>query len=114
MLFGILAIALIREFVSTEIFANFFAPGLKGLFFTIFIASIIEICSEGSAPFASDIFNHANAKGNSFAFLMAGVATDYTEIMVLKETTKSWRFALLVPIISIPQIMLFAYFMNFA
>jgi hypothetical protein len=75
-------------------------------------ATIIEVCSEGSIPIASDIFNIAKAPGNSFAFLMTGVATDYTEIMVLKETTKSWKIALLVPLITVPQIIIISYIMN--
>ena len=49
---------------------------------------------------------------NSFAFLMAGVSTDYTEIMVLKETTKSWKIALFLPLISLPQIVLVAWVIN--
>ncbi len=46
----------------------------------------MEACSQGSAPIAADLLTRAGAPGNSFAFLMTGVATDYTEIMVLKET----------------------------
>ncbi|MBT4878274.1 MAG: ATPase [Alphaproteobacteria bacterium] len=111
---GILLISLMREFIDPSTFSAAFAPTLKGLFFTVFIASIIEVCSEGSTPIASDIFNYSNAKGNSFAFLMAGAATDYTEIMLLKETTKSWRFALFIPLISLPQIILISYFFNLA
>ena len=45
-------------------------------------------------------------------FLMAGVATDYTEVMVLKNTTASWRIALLLPAITVPQIVLLAWIMN--
>lgn len=111
--FGILLISLIREFIEVDIFSAIFAPSLKGLFFTIFVASLLEVCSEGSAPLASDIFNQAKAKGNSFAFLMAGAATDYTEIMLLKETTKSWRFSLLIPLICLPQIAAVSFLLNF-
>ena len=38
--------------------------------------------SAGSSPIAADLVNRANAPGNGFAFLMAGVATDYTEIIL--------------------------------
>ena len=54
----------------------------------------MEVCSEGSTPIAADLLTRAKAPGNSFAFLMTGVSTDYTEIMVLKDTTRSLKVAL--------------------
>ena len=54
----------------------------------------------------------AGAPGNSFAFLMTGVATDYTEIMVIKDTTKSWKLALFLPLITVPQVLLIAWLIN--
>ena len=62
-------------------------------------ATILEVCSEGSTPVAADILTRAKAPGNSFAFLMTGVSTDYTEIMILKDTTKSWKIALFLPLL---------------
>ena len=49
-----------------------------------------------------------------FAFLMAGVSTDYTEIMVLRGVTKSWRIALSLPLLTVPQILLLGWIMNMA
>lgn len=111
-LFGVLLAGIIRAFVDVEIFQNYLGPTILGLVITLMAATIIEVCSEGSIPIASDIFNIAKAPGNSFAFLMTGVATDYTEIMVLKETTKSWKITLLVPLITVPQIIIISYIMN--
>ena len=37
---------------------------------------------------------------------MAGAATDYTEILSLRETTRSWRATLALPLISTPQVVL--------
>ncbi|KZZ15662.1 hypothetical protein A3750_24175 [Oleiphilus sp. HI0079] len=54
----------------------------------------------------------ANAPGNSFAFLMGGVATDYTEIMVIKETTSSWKTALFLPLLTLPQVFVVAWLLN--
>ena len=54
----------------------------------------------------------AGAPGNSFAFLMTGVSTDYAEIMVLREATKSWRIALFLPLLTVPQVILIAWLMN--
>jgi hypothetical protein len=56
----------------------------------------------------------ASAPGNSFAFLMAGVATDYTEIMVLRDTTKTWKIPLFLPLITLPQIILLGWILNMA
>ena len=46
-------------------------------------ATVLEVCSEGTSPIAFEIFNKTAALGNPFIFLMAGVATDYTEIGLL-------------------------------
>lgn len=111
-LFGIILASLIRTFVTLEYFQNFFGPTLAGLGLTILAATIIEVCSEGSVPIAADLLTRANAPGNSFAFLMTGVSTDYTEIMVLKDTTGRWLIALLLPVLTVPQVVLIAWFMN--
>ncbi len=37
---------------------------------TLILATLIEVCSEGSAPSAFEIFNQTGAFGNSFVFLM--------------------------------------------
>ena len=113
-LFGVLLASLVRAFVNPELFESFFGPTLVGLSLTILAATILEVCSEGSTPIAADILNRANAPGNGFAFLMGGVSTDYTEIMVLKDTTESWKVALFLPLITLPQILLVAWLVNAA
>ncbi len=112
LLFGVIIASLIRTFVPADIFANWFGPTLAGLFLTLLATTIIEVCSEGSAPIASDLVTRAAAPGNGFAFLMAGVATDYTEILVIREFTKSWKTALTLPLITVPQVLILGYIMN--
>lgn len=112
-LFGVLLASLIRAFVDTASFQNYFGPTLAGLGLTLVAATIIEVCSEGSTPVAADLLTRAKAPGNSFAFLMGGVSTDYTEIMVLKDTTRSWKIALFLPLITLPQIFVIAWIANF-
>lgn len=114
LLFGTIIAASLRTFVPSDLFAEWLGPNLTGLFITLIIATIVEICSEGSAPVASEIVTNANAPGNGFTFLMAGVATDYTEFMAVKEFTGSWKIALLIPLITVPQILLLGYIMNIA
>ena len=112
LLFGILLAAVFRVVLQPEQFEAFFGPTILGLMVTVAVATVLEVCSEGSTPIAADLFARARAPGNSFAFLMAGAATDYTEIMVLKDTTKSWRIALFLPLLTLPQILLLAWLMN--
>lgn len=110
--FGVLLASLVRIFMDTSSFQNYFGPTLMGLGLTLIAATVIEVCSEGSTPIAADILMRANAPGNSFAFLMTGVSTDYTEIMVLRDTTKSWKIALFLPLITVPQVALLAWLIN--
>ncbi|MDG2071525.1 MAG: permease [Pseudomonadales bacterium] len=112
MLFGVLLASAVRAFVSPEMFTTYFGPTLLGLGVTVIASTILEVCSEGTTPIAADILNRAGAPGNSFTFLMGGVATDYTEIMVLKEATGSWKIALFLPLISLPQIIALGWLMN--
>jgi len=112
LLFGVLLASAIRGFVSLEDFQSYFGPSLIGLAATLLAATIIEVCSEGSTPIAADLMNRADAPGNSFAFLMTGVATDYTEVMVIKDSMKSWKTALFLPLLTVPQVIVVALVLN--
>ncbi len=112
LLLGIVMAAAIRSFIPTESFMAWFGPTLGGLGLTMVATTIIEVCSEGSSPIAAELVNRAHAPGNAFAFLMAGAATDYTEIMVLRDVTKSWKMSLIMPLVSVPQIILIGYLLN--
>ncbi len=110
--FGVVLAAAIRAFVPAEIFSQYFGPSLLGLALTLIATTIIEVCSEGSSPVAADLLTRAAAPGNAFTFLMSGAATDYTEIMVLRETTKSWKATLALPLLTVPQVLLVAWLLN--
>jgi hypothetical protein len=111
-LVGVIIAAATRAFIPTDWFAYMFGPTIFGLFMTLIAATAMEVCSEGSAPIAAEIFTRAAAAGNAFTFLMAGVATDATEILVLRQVTKSWKIALCLPLVTVPQVLIIAYFMN--
>jgi len=111
-LFGVVLAAAIRVLLNPDAFADWFGPTLFGLAATLLATTIIEVCSEGSSPIAADLLNRAAAPGNGFTFLMAGVATDYTEIMGLKERTRSWKIALFLPLITVPQVLVIGYLLN--
>ncbi|MCB9978422.1 MAG: permease [Rhodospirillales bacterium] len=110
--FGAVLASLIRAGMPDTMFAHWFGPTLAGLALTLLAATVIEVCSEGSAPIAADLLTRAGAPGNGFAFLMAGVATDYTEIMVLRQLTHSWKAAFILPLLSVPQTLVIGYLMN--
>lgn len=104
--FGFVLTAAIRAFVPESAFQHYFGPTLLGMFLTLLATTVMEVCSEGSSPIAADLLTRANAPGNAFVFLMTGAATDYTEVMSLRDTTKSWKAALALPLISTPQVLL--------
>lgn len=110
--FGIVLTCLLRSLVDPSMLRSWVGPGIAGLFTTLVATTLIEVCSEGSSPIASDLLTLAHAPGNAFAFLMAGASTDYTEIMALKETTKSWKLAFLLPLTTLPQIILLSILFN--
>ena len=111
--FGVVLASSIRALIpSDEAFASWFGPTISGLLLTILAATIIEVCSEGSSPIAADLVNRGGAPGNAFAFLMSGAATDYTEIMVLRETTSSWKIALSLSLVTVPQVVVIGLLLN--
>ncbi len=111
-LFGLILAGGIRALVPMEDFAQWFGASFTGLMLTLLATTIIEVCSEGSTPIAADLLNRAAAPGNAFAFLMAGVATDYTEVMTIRETARSWKIALFLPLVTVPQVLVLGYILN--
>jgi len=112
LLFGIVLASAVRALVPADVFADWFGATMFGVFATVIVATIVEVCSEGSAPLAADLVTRADAPGNGFTFLMAGVATDYTEIMSLKDTTGHWSLALALPLIAVPQTLAIGIMLN--
>lgn len=112
MMLGIVLASALRAGLAPEQFSTWFGPHLTGLGATLLLATVFEACSEGSSPIAADILNLGRSPGNAFAFLMTGVATDYTEIMGIRERTKSWKIALFLPLVTVPQVVLLALLLN--
>jgi len=109
---GMIMAAFARAYIPSHLFIEFMGPTFIGLLITLFFATIIEVCSEGSSPLAFEIFNQTGAFGNSFTFLMAGVATDYTEIGLIWHNIGK-KAALWIPIITVPQILFLGYLFNY-
>ncbi len=110
-LLGMLAASFVRAFVPTHLFHQYMGATFLGMVVVLIVATIIEVCSEGSSPLAFEIYNQTGAFGNSFVFLMAGVATDYTEIGLLWSNIGK-KTALWLPVITVPQILVVGYLLN--
>ncbi len=108
---GFLLAALIQAYVPSDLFMTYMGPTLAGLLVTLAVATVIEICSEGSAPLAFELYRQVGALGNPFVFLMAGVVTDYTEIGLL-WTNIGKKTALWLPVVAVPQVLLIAWAFN--
>jgi uncharacterized membrane protein YraQ (UPF0718 family) len=111
-LIGILATSIIGAYVPEHWFRQYLGPDFTGMLVTLVFATVIEVCSEGTSPIAFEIFNKTAALGNPFVFLMAGVATDYTEIGLL-WTNIGRRTAIWLLIVTVPQILIFATLLNY-
>jgi len=108
---GFLIAALIKAYVPHHFFMQYMGPSFTGLLITLAVATVIEICSEGSSPIAFEIYRQVGTLGNPFVFLMAGVVTDYTEIGLL-WTNIGKRTALWLPVLTVPQVLLVAWLFN--
>lgn len=110
-LIGIGFSALAGAFIPSEFFRQYMGPTALGLCATLALATLLEVCSEGTAPVAFEIFKQTGAFGNSFVFLMAGVVTDYTEIGLL-WTNIGKKTALWLPLVAVPQVVLLGLLFN--
>lgn len=111
LIIGMVMASFARAYIPTTLFVEYLGPTIIGLLLTLLFATIIEVCSEGSAPLAFEIFNQTGAFGNSFIFLVSGVITDYTEIGLIWSNIGK-KAAIWLPIITIPQALLIAYLFN--
>jgi len=109
--FGVLLASLIRAYVPTHIFQSFLGPNFLGLVATLAVATLLEVCSEGTAPLAFEIYRNTAALGNSFVFLSAGVITDFTEIGLVWSNLGQ-RTAFWMVFLGIPQILIMGYLLN--
>lgn len=110
-LVGLLAASALAAYVPQGILARYLGPTVLGLAATLALATVLEVCSEGSSPLAFEMYRQTGALGNSFAFLMGGVITDYTEIgLVWMNVGK--RAALWMLLVTLPQVVVIALLLN--
>ncbi len=109
---GVVLASLSGAYIPQDLFRKYMGPSTLGLLVTLGVATILEVCSEGMAPLAFEIFKQTGALGNSFVFLMAGVATDYTEIGLLWQNIGK-KTAVWMPVVAVPQIVLYGILANY-
>ena len=98
-------------YIPTEIFNRYMGPTLPGILVTLVVATVMEVCSEGTAPLAFELYRQTGALGNAFVFLMAGVVTDYTEIGLLWKNVGR-KTALWLPVVAVPQVIILGFIAN--
>ena len=110
---GLVLSAVLGTAVPHHAFERFLGPTFGGLLATLLTAALIEVCSEGTAPLAYELYRHTGALGNAFAFLMGGVVTDYTELgavwVNIGRKTVGWILLITLPLVVILGIVLNAW-----
>ncbi len=109
--FGLVMAALSHAFIPHQWFHQFLGPSFAGLLGTLLFATVLEVCSEGTSPVAFEIYRQTGAFGNALAFLMAGVATDYTEIGLLWQNVGK-KTALWMLAATLPQVLFWGWLFN--
>ena len=102
-LLGIALSGLASALIPAAIFQKTMGPSFLGLLATLGLATVMEVCSEGTAPLAFEIFKQTGAFGNAFVFLMAGIVTDISEISLIWANVGR-RTALFIPLVAVPQV----------
>jgi len=102
-LIGVVLSGLAAAFIPTQFFHRYMGATLLGLLATLGLATVMEVCSEGTAPLAFELFKQTGAFGNAFVFLMAGVVTDLTEISLIWANVGK-KAAIWIPVVSVPQV----------
>jgi len=110
-LIGMGLASLAGAYIPPEMFNRYMGPSVGGMLMTLVVATLMEVCSEGTAPLAFEVYRQTGALGNALVFLMAGVATDYTEIGLLWANVGR-RTAIWLPLVTVPQVILFGIMAN--
>ncbi|MDD5613642.1 MAG: permease, partial [Candidatus Omnitrophica bacterium] len=61
---GMILASVASAYVPSDLLQGYLGPTIGGIFLTLLIAAVIEVCSEGSAPMAFELFRQTGAFGN--------------------------------------------------
>lgn len=108
---GFIAAGAVKVLIPQEIIQTWLGSAVHSVPFGMLITSVIEVCSEGTVPVIGALYQAGASAGAVFAMLMAGVATDLTEIGVISSTMgKRTAIAVLAAVSSLTLI--FGYMIN--
>lgn len=110
-LLGTLLAAVTAAYVPEHFMREYMGADFMGMSVVLLVATVIEVCSEATAPLAFEIFRQTGMLGHALVFLMAGVATDYTEIGLIWQNVGK-KAALWLPIVAVPQILFWGWLAN--
>lgn len=108
---GFLISSVLGSYLPEEIFHRYFGINILGMVATLAVATVIEICSEGSSPMAFELYEKTGAFGNAFIFLQAGVVTDYTELGIIWKNIGR-KAAIALAVVTVPMVLFFGYLLN--
>ena len=109
---GFLATGLVITFIKSEQIASLMGyASVSALPFTAFMATLIEVCSEGTVPLVAAFSDMGASIGAVFVFLMAGVASDLTELGVIADVIGK-RAAIATFIVAITVSIILGYMLN--
>jgi hypothetical protein len=77
---GFLGAGLVKTLVPPKLVHAYLGYAAFSVPLALALASIIEVCSEGSIPIIGSLYRMGASPGSVFVMLMGGVATDLTEI----------------------------------
>lgn len=110
-LLGFLISSILGSYLPEEIFHRYFGINILGMIATLAIATVIEVCSEGSSPMAFELYEKTGAFGNAFIFLQVGVVTDWTEFAIIWKNI-GLRAAIALVAVTVPMVLFFGYLLN--
>lgn len=110
-LLGLGLASLAGAYIPQDFLRDYMGPTFSGTIVTLCVATVLEVCSEGTAPLTFELYRQTGAFGNAFVFLMAGVVTDYTEIGLIWINIGR-KAAVWLPAVTVPQVLLLGILAN--
>lgn len=96
LMIGFLLSGLLHEFVPTQIVEKYFGgKGIKPIFYSTLVGTILPICCIGSLPIAVSLHQKGAKLGPVLAFLVATPATSLTALLVTYGLL-GWKFTIFI------------------
>jgi hypothetical protein len=110
-LIGFLGAGIVKVLVPAHLVHAYLGYAVFSVPLALVLASLIEVCSEGSIPIIGAFYRMGASPGSVFVMLMGGVATDLTEIGTL-WTAMGKRTAMSTLLVLIGLSLFFGFLLN--